>query len=350
MQKNIITINGKKYDATTGVLIAEAEVPNVSTPVAKNVHIKTGTSIDMLPASHHKRAKPLPSSHLHHKLQRSATLRRDIVKKPVVALPVAAPSSSIIKDTPRKHIESIHSYSTSRVLRSDATPQSHVISKFSNVSTHVKKHAPLAVVAAPAEEPRKEHDEPTHVRKSERMFAHAMASASTPQHHYKKEGFQRKVADRLQVAPKVVSVASASLAVVLLAGFFAYQNVPQMSYQIAARNAGVEGNLPTKTIAGYKLSGPITYSAGRLVISFQSNSDERGYKIEQRASNWNSDALKSNFLAIKSDPYQTIQDKGRTIFTYGNGNATWVDGGVWYRIEGNDRISTNQILAIASSL
>ena len=68
------------------------------------------------------------------------------------------------------------------------------------------------------------------------------------------------------------------------------------------------------------------------------------------ASNWNSDALLSNYVVAENKQYQTYMDRGRTLFIYDGSNATWVDNGVWYQIEGDSRMTTDQLVRIAASI
>jgi hypothetical protein len=85
-------------------------------------------------------------------------------------------------------------------------------------------------------------------------------------------------------------------------------------------------------------------------VTFRSNSDERNFELQQQVSNWNSQALVDNFILSENKQYQTFQEKGKTIYVYDNANATWVNGGVWYKIEGNSSLNTEQLLKIASSI
>ena len=59
--------------------------------------------------------------------------------------------------------------------------------------------------------------------------------------------------------------------------------------------------------------------------------------------------LLDNFVASSGQNYQTIEDAGRTIYMY-SGNATWVNGNVWYRITGNSSLSSGQLTNIATSM
>jgi hypothetical protein len=155
---------------------------------------------------------------------------------------------------------------------------------------------------------------------------------------------------KLGVSRRTMSMGSAALAVVLLAGFFAIQNVPNLSMRVAATRAGFDASMPGYKPAGFSFKGPIKYSPGQVSVAYSSNTDDRAYEVKQKASNWNSDALRANFVESEGKQYQTFQDRGRTLYIYNGSNATWVDDGVWYQIEGESDMTTDQLIRIASSI
>ena len=120
--------------------------------------------------------------------------------------------------------------------------------------------------------------------------------------------------------------------------------------RVAAARAGVNASMPGYQPSGFSFKGPIDYSAGQVTVSFKSNTDDRAYSVAQRSSNWNSDALLSNFVVAEGKQYQTYIDRGRTLYIYDGSNATWVDNGVWYQVEGNSDMTTDQLVRIAASI
>jgi hypothetical protein len=172
-------------------------------------------------------------------------------------------------------------------------------------------------------------------------------------HHENKSHSRKsksKLIHKLGISKKASALSSGVLAAVLLAGFFTVQNVPNLSMQIAATRAGFDAQMPGYQPSGFSFRGPINYSAGQVTVSFGSNSDGRFYDVKQQASNWNSDALLSNYVVAEGKTYQTYLDKGRTLFIYDGSNATWVDNGVWYQVEGDSNMTTDQLIRIASSI
>ena len=66
--------------------------------------------------------------------------------------------------------------------------------------------------------------------------------------------------------------------------------------------------------------------------------------------NWDSQTLLQNFVSTSGQPYDAYKAAGRTVYVYGNGNATWVNGGVWYEVSDNGALSKDQIIQLANSM
>jgi hypothetical protein len=141
-----------------------------------------------------------------------------------------------------------------------------------------------------------------------------------------------------------------SLVIALLAGGLAYANMPGLSVSIASAQAGVNARFPSYHPDGYSLDGPVSYSSGEVAIKFKSNTNNHSYTISQRTSNWDSGAVLDNFVTKKSSDYLTYNEQGLTIYTYNKSSAAWVNGGVFYSIDSNAPLSSDQILKIAASL
>jgi len=161
---------------------------------------------------------------------------------------------------------------------------------------------------------------------------------------------RQRVAHKLRISPKVVSISAASLSILLLVGFFAYQNVPNVSMRVATARAGVQGNLPDYRPSGFGLNGPIQYQQGQIVVNYKSHSDNRQFRISQRATDWNGETLLNQFVTTNRRAYQTYQSDGKTIYIYDDANATWVDKGIWYQIEGKSALNSDQLLRLAASM
>lgn len=169
----------------------------------------------------------------------------------------------------------------------------------------------------------------------------AEATPNHEQHHSKKR--------RLTRQPRLATILTSSLALLLLAGYLTYINLPNISMRVAATRAGISANYPNYKPDGYHFAGPITYQPGEVNISFKSNTNERNFVIKQKASGWDSQAVLDNYVTKKTGTYLTYQERGLTIYSFGN-KAAWVNGGLLYTIEGNAPLSSDQLLKIATSM
>ena len=87
-----------------------------------------------------------------------------------------------------------------------------------------------------------------------------------------------------------------------------------------------------------------------MAAQFHSNSDGRGYTITQKRSSLDSGSLRDGFVAPTDAHYQEAEAGGLTIYLYGNRNATWVNGGIWYVVQANGSFSDRQLIELATSL
>lgn len=346
--QNVIELNGKRYDTRTGKIITASPLP-ATTPKEKPRNTSAVKSIDGFGRT--KRAQPdAPKRQTNqataHKTEKSKTLMRKTVAKP--KQPVTA------AQTPKAQpvIQHTNSVDQKRLAHAQSVPKSTIISRFSpdsivaqpkpHKSTTVKqpKTATHAAVAAPS-------ITSTHASIIDKALADAEIPAET---RLKKEKRSARVARKLRLTPRQVSFGGFAVALLLIVGFFAYQNVTNIDMRIASSRAGIKGNLPSYQPAGFGIAGGIAYNPGQITISYKSNSDNRNFKIMQNVSEWNSQALMDNYVAVNHPNNQTIQDRGKTVYIYDGSNATWVDGGIWYRIEGESQLNSDQLLNIAASL
>lgn len=361
-QTQTVTINGRLYDAATGMPINQKIEANKPQPKVVSVDI---------PAS---RPSSQNASSIHSHMQRSKTLSRRFTKKPQqIKSPAAAPATSTANSVrvrnyqavtkspaiskfapnpqqPTKARGSIQSPSPRRVMN-DIAPVGHpVVAKVQKVQaqkTAVSKNAakPIVDPMTPKHTPKSKpvHQSSQVVKNSAIEKALKNAPSKKDQKSPKKRSFFAR-------HPRLLSVASASLALVLLGGYFTYLNMPNLSVRVAAVQAGVDASYPDYQPDGYRLSGPVAAENGKVQMTFASNSGPQGFTVTQEKSGWDSSAVADNLVAPRSnDSYVTTNERGLTIFTY-NGNAAWVNKGILYTIEGDAPLSSEQIRRIATSL
>jgi len=343
-RQHLIELNGQKYDALTGQLFS-----------TKTVSAPTATVVKPAAARQHTAAKAV-----HHKTQRSQTLMRNVVKKPLktpglhsVNGPLATKNMQSMSGITKPHHKPLITtdISIGRAIRADHTSKSALVSKFGNSPISSAKTAVVPVAPAPSQAT----PNPVTLRKqttqANSLFEKAMAASdSHTQPAHQLPGKLDKISNRLNLSRRALTFTSVSLLFVIVGSLAAYQGVPVISMKLASSRAGVRAGLPGYQPAGFSIAGPIESKPGEVKIDYKSNSDDRSYQVVQRSSNWNSQALLDNFIASNRKSYQTVESNGRTIYVYEAGNASWVDGGIWYQINGSKTLSSDQLLNLAKSL
>jgi hypothetical protein len=352
-KQHIIELNGRLYNALTGEMLGPKS-QTTEHSVANNVR-----SVDGLRASVVKARSGSAAAHAIRKPSRSHTLHRSAVKKPTktttqnvgaTAKPQTGHNASIIHTTNRADDSARHA----RAIRVE---RSQKIARFSFSDVGIK-HKKASLKVKPAPELATVHSSPPlpvipddASLNPQNPFIKAIEQAeSHNQKRPKKPKFSHRIAGKLRVSRRTLNSASAALAVVLLFGFVAYLNSSTIAIRVAAARAGVNVKMPGYSPADFKVNGPISYRSGQISIGYASTTDNRRFQLKQTASTWNSDTLLENFVNANQLSYQTFQDKGKTVFIYDGSSATWVDGGVWYQIEGNSSLNSDQLLRLAASL
>jgi len=148
----------------------------------------------------------------------------------------------------------------------------------------------------------------------------------------------------------LIPAAASFSALVLLGGFMIYNSLPSLTMRVAASRAGFDASVPNYQPSGYTFGGPVSYGPGRVVIKFNSNTDEREFTITEKRSGWDSRSLLDNYVETEAEDYLTFEEHGLTVYLYNDSQATWVDDGIWYTVEGSADLSSEQLLKIAASL
>lgn len=150
---------------------------------------------------------------------------------------------------------------------------------------------------------------------------------------------------------KVASVGLSVVGVVLL-GIYVWQiNYPNLALKVASSKAGISASIPTNLPNGWKISGDIQTSPGSIGYKLSSSDGKKYVAVNQMKTDWDSQAMAENYLNSKTDSYTALQTHGLTIYLYKNNQASWVNHGTWYRIEGsNHGLNQDQIIKMATSL
>lgn len=350
-QKHTITLNGRLYDTTTGSILGSRSSKNNSTKVLDGFFSGAKSAQASHPGATARKTHAKAPNALAHKTEKAKTLIRSAVRKPL-------PTKSISKAPTNLD----NSLSRDRKLRAHSIPKNGLISRFGSFASPspiVKKTAKLPVKQHPVRSISQHQSQalaPTtapaaKISEAEDIFNVALGHAeSHKQASPKRLSRRHRLVRKMRLNSKIISVSSILLAALLLIGFFTYQNMASINVKIASTSANVPVTIPNYKPTGFSLSKNVQHNPGQIVLNFTSNSDERNYQITQQTSNWNSDTLLSTYVSAGRRQSQTIEDSGKTIFIYDDNNATWVDGGVWYRVEGKDALSGQQLLKIVNSL
>lgn len=346
--KNTLVINGKVYDAVTGLPVAAPDPIRSTTPQPRTR--QTVITASPQPISPVKTRTPTHAAQAHRVTQKSTTLRRDVLKKPVSKTQIgsarrkpavgrvarseqiqrfAAHPQPIIKPAPKP-----------TAVRLDITPVRTKVAPSAIVSQ--KQALVSRPVASPAQTPTLSSR-----ALKEKLIAERLAAVDTSVSPSKKAHTRRRL---FASQPKLASLMSASLAIMLLGGYLTYLNMPGLSVRVAAAQADVAATFPDYHPDGYRFNGPVAYSPGQVAINFIANGGTNKYTVTEQKSTWDSQAVYDNIVAKAADDnYITNSQQGLTIYTY-EGEAAWVNKGILYTVHGDAPLSNEQLLHIASSL
>jgi len=403
--KTTIEVNGKRYDAVTGAVVGVASEPQVRTgqnidgffrsrtsaptvkPIAEKItilaapaptphsqptHRQAHRSINHAQAHAPQTAARTTSTHAPraaqtkhvaatrngstanhtraHTTQSSTTLMRKSVKRPSPSLLKQVGTQGTLQHSVPGLIAPKHSVASideSRMARAQTTTRSPQISRHSVVPRGIHASiAPLAVQPPPppgkpgSEDPVAPAPQPTN-SPVEDIFTHALANAThfvdmqAGKLHFKK-----------QARRHVASMAAGTLALVVIAGFAAYQNTPGLQFKVASIRAGVSTGMPNFQAAGFAYNG-VRSGSGQLTIGF--SGDGNKYQLTQETTNLSGSDMIQNVGATSADGtpnYTTMQASDTTVYRFGNTEATWVSGGKWYTVTGNGTLSDDQIRSL----
>ena len=357
---NLIKINGRLYDVSTG---------QRATPLETNNKLQSKSIDGVMPTTQPK-TKPVakqkpksssrstqrqtnikPSKTVHSHPKRSKTLNRKAVSKPEVTKKTpltsvtqsaedsshAEPATLVAeKQKLAQNIDEGRNHRAQPVHRSPAVAKFPFETKASANKVHI----------APEPEP-EIADAPESPNLKNQLIAEQMGKLET-QPESKPAKTRR---GWLAKKPKTASLVALAASSLLLIGYITYLNIPNMALRVAAREAGFDAQMPGYRPTGFSFAGPIAYSKGEITVKFASNTNNQTYyTITERKTSWDSLTLRDNYVSSQIDKCSTYQERGLTIYICNGYTATWVNGGLWYTIDGDANLNADQILKIAASL
>lgn len=337
-----ITINGRAYDAVTGLPISEraydqvSRIPNTKAASASNKTEAIEKVTDNKKASPAiKRDAPTAATEVHSQTQRSQTLLRRITKKP--AAPAKRPTTGRHMDMARS--TKVTKFAPHPVVAAAVTPKvAPKADKPAQIHPMVAKAVARVAAAKPIA-----HKPATSKEVKDEAIAKALATPKAK---------PQKTAKKMNKLRRRLLIISGIILALALTAYAVYRFVPAVSVSFASVQAGVDATYPEFVPDGYSLNHPVTYSDGEVTLKFKQNGNaENSYTITQTRSSWDSSAILDNVVRPDSgENYITTKERGLTVYSYGN-SAAWVNGGVMYVISSSSApLSGEQIRHIATSL
>lgn len=382
-KSTIIEINGQVYDARTGNLL-----PSKNKPAVDIAKANTATSAKPAPTqTRHKNraidgmpprtkshqavapvakpaktaAKPKPvvnrpavNSAKRRSQQRPQTLMRRSVTKPKakpstakVQGSVATRSMSGVVARPKLSASNPNS---NRQLTAKSVTKSPAISRFGKATEFKPVPKKSTTTAASTTQPT-QNSSPASTS-SKAYFEKALAGSQSHQPiRSKPKSKFKKLRSSFKKQRSVFVVAASTSVLVIVGAFVLVSNMSSIEVSVANLHAGINANLPKYEPSGFDKDGRVAYKPGKVTIAFRArDNSDRSYKVIQKSSNWNSDALYEGLIASSEKPYKTTQQKGNTIYLYGDSEAAWVSGGMLYKITGNAGLNDQELLNIADSV
>lgn len=343
-----VTINGRSYDAVTGMLMEDTGIVRVTTPI-----LTAPTTA----------SRPAPVAIHAPTMQRSQTLRRRATQKPQKAENTSTPTpqSSVHRRTLARpvhtgvqpshasplhrvkpaHFQPIQSVAPAKLQTSTASPKPAASRSMNDIAPQPHPAAQKAHVAQQKRvTPAAHAPKPAQAIKNEAIESALSTAVRNEKQH--KQPRKRRLS-------RFASVGASALALLLLGGYFTYINMPNLSVRVAATQAGFDATYPEYRPDGYRLNGPIAAKDNEVSMKFASTAGTQDFTLKQEKSSWDSLAVRDYVADISEDNAITTTVDGLTIYIYGS-NAAWVNGGVLYTMNGDAPLSGEQIRRIATSM
>lgn len=376
-RQNLIVINGKTYDARSGMVVKNSNTPplkKVFSDIAPAGPQKSLPSASLVQRQHEnkhvtKAAAPAqraatPRAHVaatnvHRAPQKTHTLLRSGLKRPQLDI-TQRKAETQTTPQPKTPVSPM-----TRQERAAATPKHATVSRFKTPDIAPAQSAPkqeaqaesaasLSLAQLQSQHPamKQQAIQPqrskTGTELKEALIKERMEEAPASRQE-KYQAQQHRVNSFFSKQPRLLTAVAGALSVLLLIGYVTYLNLPGISMRVAANRAGFAATMPGYKPSGYALNSPVSSSPGQVSLNFTSNTNADKFSLIQKESNWDSQALLDNYVTKQTGNYLTYQEKGLTIYMY-DGKASWVNGGVWYNINGSADLSSDQILKLATSM
>jgi hypothetical protein len=340
-----------------GVNHAKRHVPQTSKTV--DIRVRSGVQHSQKLTVHRTPVTPNHTKSV--KPQTSQTLMRAAVKRPAPSFHKQAQTKGTLQHAvpslivPKKSVASVDE---SRLVRAQQVKRSPLVAHHTNpqVSKVLPQYGPLAVTplpanpnpqspvpgTAPAPQPHNKPDEPP---KPTDIFEHALANAN---HFVDLQA--HKMRYRKKARRHVTSMAAGTLALLVIAGFAFYQNSAGLQFKVASFHAGVATHMPNLKAAGFAYDGAKA-DGDTLVVGFSSPSGN--YRLSQQATNLSEQDVINDLSATDASghpDYTTVHAGSTTVYRFGANDATWVQDGTWYTVNGTGSLTDQQVTSLVDNI
>lgn len=308
--EDIIKIKGRSYVSESGKSIEE---------VVK-------TKQDITPRNSVKSAR------LHNSNQKSKTLMRKAVPRPNNVKTKIARSMDIAKSS------RVARFAPNPIIKSHKTQPLSQQSTFNPLISKVNRSMELIRNSQPAK---------TLTEIKEEAIKKSIEQTKPAQ--------SKKPNKKLKFIPFIKNKYFLTVAFILtvtLSLYLSYQYIPAVSIRIAASQAGINASVPSYTLEGYGIYGPVTSTDNKVIIKYKDTSSAKTYTISQSYTNWDSSALNENLVKNWPDKSpNTTRVNGLTVYSTTNyDNVAWVNRNILYTITGDADLDSRKIERIVSSM
>ncbi len=290
-----------------------------------------------------------PSSVDHNKTQHSSTLNRKFVKRP---------NSKVIQSIAKRRAEDlkrrqaiadrINRERLAAVKKKESNAVVKKVQKIDNEPVSPAQIHPYQKIAkARATKNTAVKSQISARELKDQAIKKALRSVATAEQKESKNPIENITTKHKFTAKNIIFALSATAVIVFAIGYFIKINMPNISVQVAAMQAGIEGKYPTYMPKGYTLKETRS-ETGKIILAFTSNN--QSFELSEEKSFWDSAALFNNYVKQSWDDYTIIREQGLTIYV-SHSNAAWINNGILYKINAEkDILTKQQIRSIATSL
>ena len=301
LEDKFIEINGRLYDEY-GQLVKD-ESGAISGTIKPNSFFTELT--EPIPRKTHSVAK-----HSKRHVQKSKTLLRKAVKKPMLTPKESALSSkSIALSALAKEKKE------DKLLRARSISKSPLINKFGAQKSMSSAHSGVVTdFVTPAHSPA---NKPHNIQPAKKYspFDDAVERAIAPKHH--------------KVKPQEVKYMSSTILFgilfIIIGTFILFTQMPKLNAQVMAYKSGLNIALPQIIPTGYKLDTAINYSKGSLTLNYFNGN--KSFKIIEQTNNVTTNKGITNVtdLLKSATPVYSLTKNNIDYFLVTNNNLTQYD-------------------------